>query len=90
MPLRYRLAFTEVGQRLEVTDEVIENKRAYEGMKDVYFYYRFLNGHPVLNVQKQMNAQELQETKDKFGIDTLPEKFDYFSRHLKRYFPPSW
>lgn len=49
-PLRYRINFTMVGQRLELTDEAVENESATTGYPDVYFYYRYQQGHPVLNV----------------------------------------
>ncbi|RLC17256.1 MAG: chromosome segregation protein SMC [Deltaproteobacteria bacterium] len=52
IPLRYRLNFTNVGQRLELIDEAIEcvyKKEAWQ--HDVYFYYRYQEGSPVLNVQ---------------------------------------
>ncbi len=49
--LRYRLEFTAAGDRVEVTDEALEEADKHKhGAKDVYFYYRFQNGHPVLNV----------------------------------------
>ena len=52
-PLRYRLRFTAVQSRVEVVDEAVEEAerdphRPASG--DVYFYYRFQHGHPVLNV----------------------------------------
>ena len=47
MPLRHRLRFTMVGQRTELVDEAIETERS--GSAD--FYYRYQNGHPVLNVK---------------------------------------
>lgn len=51
--LRYRLAFAAAGQRVEVTDEVIENaEKEYPTAKDVRFYYRFLGGNPVVNVKE--------------------------------------
>ena len=51
LPLRYRLRFGMVGQRLQVTDEAIENERpAGPHEHDVYFYYRYQAGDPVLNV----------------------------------------
>lgn len=52
MPLRYRLSFSTVGQRFEVTDEAVENEHPNrEWERDVYFFYRFQSGHPVLNVR---------------------------------------
>jgi predicted ATPase len=49
--LRYRLSFTEVGQRFEMVDERIENAEPDAGHKTPYFYYAFQNGKPVLNVK---------------------------------------
>jgi predicted ATPase len=52
MPLRHRLKFTAVGQRAELVDEAIENEHPNRaGEPDVYFYYRYQSGHPVLNVK---------------------------------------
>jgi predicted ATPase len=52
MPLRHRLQFTMVGQRAELLDEAIENEHPnWPGEPDVYFYYRYQSGHPVLNVK---------------------------------------
>ncbi|OIP29739.1 MAG: chromosome segregation protein SMC [Deltaproteobacteria bacterium CG2_30_63_29] len=51
--LRYRLSFTAVGARVEVVDEAIEEaERNLSSAHDVYFYYRFQGGHPVLNVRE--------------------------------------
>jgi predicted ATPase len=52
--LRYKLSFASAGARTEVVDEVLEeaekdNPRA----ADVYFYYRFRDGHPTLNIRGQ-------------------------------------
>lgn len=48
--LRYQLDFAASGQRLEVIDEVIEEtQKRYPAEPDVYFYYRFQHGRPVLN-----------------------------------------
>lgn len=49
MPLRHVLEFTEHGRRFEVVDERIENAQAYPNRPDVYFYYRFQKGSPVIN-----------------------------------------
>jgi predicted ATPase len=49
--LRYRLEFTSAGDRVEVTDEALEEVEKHRSdAKDVYFYYRFQKGHPVMNV----------------------------------------
>ena len=51
MPLRHRIAFTMVGQRFELFDEAVENERPDSSwLKDVRFYYRYGNGHPVISV----------------------------------------
>jgi len=50
--LRYRLTFSAIGERTEVTDEVIEEATKHRPAdKDVFFYYRFNFGHPILNVK---------------------------------------
>src|ERR1700733_6732108 len=51
MPLRHRLDFRIIGQRAELVDEVIENEHPNRVERDVFFYYRYQNGHPVLNVK---------------------------------------
>lgn len=52
IPLRYRLAFAASGQRFELTDEVLENERPdSSAFSEPRFFYRFQNGHPVLNVR---------------------------------------
>lgn len=51
MPLRYRVRFGMSGQRFELIDEAVENERVSNDWdKDVYFYYRYQQGRPVLNV----------------------------------------
>ncbi len=49
--LRYVLSFTEVAQRFEIVDERIENEHPDTGHPKPYLYYRFENGHGVLNVK---------------------------------------
>jgi predicted ATPase len=51
--LAYRLAFTESGNRMEIVDEVLEEANKTDAAKqDVFFYYRFQNGQPVINVRE--------------------------------------
>lgn len=48
--LRYKLEFTSVSSRVEVLDEAIEQSEALGGKPDVFFYYRFNQGRPVINI----------------------------------------
>ena len=57
MPLRYKLCFTSVGQRLEIVDEAVEGEHPSQGERDAYFFYRYMHGHPVLNVRSQLEEQ---------------------------------
>ena len=50
MPLRYRLSFTEATTRFQIQDEAAENESPLPGNEGPYFYYRYQEGHPVLNV----------------------------------------
>src|SRR5690242_14381937 len=57
MPLRYRLAFTAVSQRLEIVDESIENEHSDPGKPQPYFFYRYQSGSPAINVRTKLEAQ---------------------------------
>ena len=48
-PLRYRLSFTGVSHRLEVTDERVEDEYPQPGQPKPYFYFGYENGRPMLN-----------------------------------------
>jgi predicted ATPase len=45
-----------VGQRFEISDEAVENPEPGFGETDVYFYYRYQLGHPILNVRTKREA----------------------------------
>lgn len=49
--LRHRIEFSEFASRFELHDEVIENREPDEGKNDVFFFYRFQNGNPVISVK---------------------------------------
>ncbi len=51
MFLRHFISFTAVNQRFELIDESIENSKPNPGEDAPYFYYRYENNHPVLNVK---------------------------------------
>lgn len=57
MPLRYRIQLTAANQRLEIIDEAIENEHPTNQEQDVYFFYRYQTGNPVLNVRTTPDTQ---------------------------------
>jgi len=58
-PLRYRLEFTSAGQRFELIDEILENEsKSSPEEDDVYFYYRYRRGNPVLNINPMSHGEE--------------------------------
>jgi len=74
IPLRHRLAFTMVGQRFALMDEVVENERPdIAEADDVRFYYRYQNGHPVLNVRRMAEPED-------YGTNGV----SYYERKLRR------
>jgi predicted ATPase len=57
LPLRYRVSFTQSGQRFELDDESIENEtKADPNENDVYFYYRYQHGRPTLNTRSKVEG----------------------------------
>ncbi len=51
-PLRHRLEFSTVQNRVEVLDEAIEELEPRPGEKEPFFYYRFQHGNPVINIRQ--------------------------------------
>lgn len=63
--LRYVLSFSEVGQRFEILDERVENAKPDRDYSQPYFYYRFENGHGVLNIkgtQRRLQHEDIDPT----------------------------
>ena len=56
--LRHVIEFRESGRRFTLVDERIENEHPYKDGADVYFFYRYLGGRPILNVRE--NKRELR------------------------------
>ncbi len=66
-PIHHLIAFSETGNRFELRDEVIEDIKPYK--KDEtrpYFYYRFDNNNPVLNVGG--SAKSIQRKLERAGV----------------------
>jgi len=57
-PLRHKISFTKANEKLELIDESIEDEYGTRaGLDDVYFYYRFYMGNPVINVRSNNETQ---------------------------------
>jgi len=57
--LRYYLSLAPAGQRTEVLDETIEETQPRSpGDRDVFFFYRFQRGRPVLNVRDAASTSQ--------------------------------
>ena len=64
IPLRYQISFTMVGQKLEIVDEAVENKlKLDQSYEDVYFFYRYRNGNPILNIRNVPGIQTGRDTR---------------------------
>ncbi len=58
--LRYKLSFVELGHRVEITDEIIEDdSTTNDEAVDVRFYYRFQEGHPIVKVRTANSGYDL-------------------------------
>ena len=60
--LQYQLSLTVAGQKLELVDEAIENEQPFPGEDDVYFYYRYQRGRPVINVKIENDQQLIRRS----------------------------
>lgn len=60
-PLRYQFTFAEKGQRFELTDERIEYERPDTGHEEPYFFFKYQNGRPYLNVKETGHRQLFRE-----------------------------
>lgn len=58
--LRHRIEFRESGSRFELVDEAIEESIPRTGYDDAFFYYRFQDGRPALNIRGDDNKRFLR------------------------------
>lgn len=78
-PLRYRLSFTESGSRFELKDEAVENEKPTPDKQDPFFYYRYQDGHPVLNVfteEEPGHKRHLKREDVKYDQSILSQRRD--------------
>jgi len=63
-PIRHVLSFREDAMGFRLEDERIENETADKGEDDPYFYYRFNQGHPMVNTIQEKKRSLSHETVD--------------------------
>lgn len=78
--LRHGFSFHAQDQGFVLVDEWIENERPWPGNDEPYFYYRYQQGRPVLNVAKERRQLERESVEQDASIlsqrkdpDTYPE-----------------
>ena len=89
-PLRHNVVFREVSQAFSLDDERVEEtepRHAHE--KDVFFYYRYQNGHPTINTNTNGKRSLATDTIDP-GRSILaqrrdPETFPELARLAQNY-----
>ncbi len=73
--LRYKLSFTKEGYRFHIRDEVIENDEPFQGQGQPYFYFRYVNGSPMLNL-KSKGVRSLKKEEINPQISVLAQRKD--------------
>jgi predicted ATPase len=58
--LRHFLSFRAGGQAFRLEDERIENREPHQGQTQPYFYYRYQQGRPAVNVAGHQRRLELE------------------------------
>lgn len=66
--IKHSLSFGAVGNKFDLQDERIEDKTPSNGEKIAYFYYKYQNNHPVLNV-KTGREKRVERKIERIDID---------------------
>ncbi|MGE4505854.1 MAG: AAA family ATPase, partial [Desulfovibrionaceae bacterium] len=66
--LRYRFSFSMINQRFEMTDELLEYVKPAEGQNEPYFFYKYQNNHPVLNVRAERRTLKREDVDPELSI----------------------
>ncbi|HEY9298176.1 MAG TPA: AAA family ATPase, partial [Phormidium sp.] len=91
-PLLYKISFTMVGQKLEIVDEAVEKEEKFApSYKDVYFFYRYRNGNPILNTRKvseEGTSKDTNSGKRHLSRDEINFSQSVLSQKQDKYFYP--
>ncbi|MDL2279475.1 AAA family ATPase [Desulfovibrio sp. OttesenSCG-928-G11] len=78
--LRYRFDFTEAGNRFEIVDERIEYSEPYPGAERPFFFYKYENNNPIINVNTpgKKGWKERRLTREKIDPEKsiLAQRYD--------------
>ena len=76
--LRYRVSFSEIGRRFDLRDEAVESERPMTlNDERPYIYYRYQEGHPVINVMGEPGyARNLRREDVKLDQSILSQRRD--------------
>ncbi len=86
---RYRLSFTETGERFELRDEVVESERPLSPVeKQPYIYYHYQEGRPVFNVLTTTDQNRLK--RDLEREDVRPDQSILSQRRDPSSYPELW
>lgn len=77
--LRYWFEFIENGGRFEIVDERIEYAKKMSGKHEAFFFYKYENGHPILNVNTAGTKGWIERTLQRERIN--PEKSIFAQRY---------
>jgi len=66
--LRHVIDFTESGGRFSLEDEKVENASVLRNSPNVFFFYHYNQGQPVLSVQKQQRRLLREDVEDNLSI----------------------
>ena len=76
-PLRHLFAFGSDSQGFRLEDEWIENEKPHGKQNgEAYFFYRFQNGHPVVNSAGEKNGRKLARETVNLEVSILAQRRD--------------
>ncbi len=77
LTLRYKLSFAELGHRVEITDEIIEDGSTNgDNVVDARFYYRFQKGDPIVRARTFPVMYPKSDLRDERKLDRKTIKPD--------------
>jgi predicted ATPase len=75
-PIRHLLSFRAEKQAFRLVDERIENEEPYDEQTEVFFYYRYLKGHPFISVAGQEGKRGLAQESVEPDLSILAQRRD--------------